>query len=149
MTKLIINFCILLLTLIVLVGNFAFAEKMDIETHSVLIDKLQQVVGLSEEGVSKQNLIQRLADLYSERARLYAMENEGKGDVTYKKEITKDRQSALSLYEKSIKTASLTDKPKILFQMAQIHHLLGNPKKAKKLYEDIIKNQKKYDKELV
>lgn len=149
MKDLIINIRSLFMSLIILYGLSAYAEKMDIDTHNVLIDKLEQVVGLSEEGVSKQALIQRLADLHSERARLYAMENEGKGDIKYKNEIEKDRTAALKLYEKSIKTATNIDKPKILFQMAQIHHLLGNPKKAQKLYEEIVKNQKRYDKELV
>jgi len=70
----------------------ALADKMDLETHTSLINKLTQIVGFTEETASKQNMMIRLADLHSERARLFAMENEGKGEASHRKEIDSDRK---------------------------------------------------------
>lgn len=127
----------------------AFADKMDLDTHTSLINKLTEIIGFTDESASKQNMLVRLADLHSERARLYAMQDEGKGEATYKKEIEADRRTALSLYEKSFKKADKQYLGLILLQRAQLHQLLGEEKKSKALFEQIIKERKKYSAEIV
>ncbi len=128
----------------------SFAEKMSVETHTALIQKLESVYSFSEESVSKQNMTIRLADLYSERARMYAMLEEGRGDVKYKKEIKSDRSRALGLYEKAFKNEKNTEKKGlILFQRAHLQHLQGQSIQAKKLYDDIIKDKQSYDAQIV
>lgn len=127
----------------------ALAEKMDLNAHTSLINKLTEIIGYSDESVSKQNMIIRLADLHSERARLYAMENEGKGESTYKKEIESDRKTAIGLYEKAFKKAQKRTQGAILLQMAHLHQLLGNSKKSKSLFDQILKDKKHYDTEVV
>lgn len=127
----------------------AFADKMDLDTHTSLINKLADIIGFTDESASKQNMMVRLADLHSERARLYAMENEGKGEATYKKEIESDRRTALSLYEKSFKKADKKYLGAILLQRAQLHQLLGEQKQSKALFEQIIKERKNYDSDIV
>lgn len=122
---------------------------MDLAAHTSLIEKLTQVMGVSEETVSQQNLRIRLADLHSERARLYAMENQGKGEATYKKEIDKDRKTALSLYDRAFKVAKGETQGRILLQMAHLNRLLGQSSKSKKLFEQIIKDRKRYSGEVV
>lgn len=127
----------------------AFADKMDLDTHTSLIKKLTEILGYTEETVSKQNMMIRLADLHSERARLYAMENEGKGEATFSKEIKSDRTTALSLYEKSFKKAEKKQQGLILLQRAHLHQLLGENKKSKALFEAVIKDRKHYDTDVV
>lgn len=127
----------------------AFADKMDIATHTSLIEKLTQIIGFTEETASKQNMMIRLADLHSERARLYAMENEGKGEATFKKEIESDRKIALGLYDKAFHKADKNIKGLVLLQMAHLNQLLGNQKTSKALFEKIIKDRKKYDSQVV
>lgn len=140
--------------LVALILTFAFvasaqADKMDLSAHTSLINKLTEIIGYTEETVSKQNMMIRLADLHSERARLYAMENEGKGEATFKKEIESDRKKALSLYETAFKKAQKKTQGLILLQMAHLHQLLGNPKKSKSLFDQIIKDKKHYDTQVV
>ncbi|MES2769262.1 MAG: hypothetical protein V4596_08955 [Bdellovibrionota bacterium] len=127
----------------------AIADKMDLDSHTSLISKLTQIVGFTEETANKQNMLIRLADLHSERARMYAMENEGKGEATYSKEIQSDRKIALGLYEKSFAKAGKKTQGLILLQRAHLHQLLGESKKSKSLFEQIIKNRKHYDAEVV
>jgi hypothetical protein len=137
------------LILMLAFSSSAFADKMDLETHTSLINKLTQIIGFTEETTSKQNMMIRLADLHSERARLYAMENEGKGEATYKKEIESDRKTALGLYEKAFVKCPKKTQGLVLLQMAHLNQLLGEDKKSKALFEQIIKNKKKYDSDIV
>lgn len=144
-----------MMKLVALILSFAFitsahADKMDLDTHTSLINKLTEIVGYSdEETVSKQNMMIRLADLHSERARMYAMENEGKGEATFKKEIETDRKKALALYDKAFKKAQKKTQGLILLQMAHLNQLLGNPKTSKSLFDKIIKDKKHYDASVV
>jgi hypothetical protein len=140
--------------LVALLLTFTFclsvqAEKMDLTTHTALIDKLTQIIGFTVDTASKENMMLRLADLHAERARLYAMENEGKGEATYKKEIDSDRKKALGLYEKSFPRAEKDKKGLVLLQMAHLNQLVGNDKKSKQLFEQVIKDRKKYDSDVV
>lgn len=137
-----------LLTLTFIIST-AHAEKMSVETHSALIQKLQSVLDFSEESVSKLNMKIRLADLYAERARLYSMAEEGRGDIKFKKEISQDRLNAITLYTASFKKADTEKKGLILLQMAHLNRLLGRTTKSKGLYDNIIRNNKRYDSGLV
>jgi len=125
-------------------------EKLDLQTQSALIEKLESLVKITpDETESKQNLLLRLADLHSERARLLAMDDEGRGEETHRKEIEADRQRAITLYDSTFKKADKDKKGAILLQTAHLNQMLGNQKKSKAQFDQIIRDQKKYDPQLV
>src|SRR6476646_2030307 len=73
-------------------------EKMDLETHTLVVEKLRSVLKNDLKDVARAPIQLRLADVLSERARLKAQkEVESNCDDCQKSK--EDRQEALSLYE--------------------------------------------------
>jgi hypothetical protein len=121
-------------------------EKLDLETHNSLIQKLESVLTGSKTDtmVSQPTLAHRLADLYAERARLLSLEKEGQGDKLYRTQIESDRSKALSIYSKLIGTLDKSDKGIVLMQMAHLHNLQNSPSEAQAIYQQIESNPNSY-----
>lgn len=136
-----------LLTSLVVVGlalsvNSARAdesyEKMDSETTSLVIEKLENALkksGASDDEAGSLQL--RLGDLYAERARLRFMEDTEKG-ITDSKSAREDRQKALTFYEKALPFAPADVRGGLLLQMAHLNVSLNRLKQAEQYYTTLI-----------
>ena len=114
-------------------------EKMNSETHTLVIEKLEQSLqrAKEDETVSLRPIRARLADLYAERARLRAMEEAEKncGDC---KGALADRKRALSLYETVVKEAPQETRGALLMQMAHLYDMNGQREKSGAIYERVV-----------
>ncbi len=120
---------------LVAVSSVSFAEKMDVETHSLLIEKLERVISQGDTNdVSVVEVRLRLADLLAERARLHLLATEGQDSPPAKK----DRQRSLQHYIAIVEKVDNDRRAKVMMQMAHLHEGLGAPAKANALYERIV-----------
>ena len=133
----------------------AEAERMDLETHRFLIDKLETVIKETPRGdVTRVPALLRLADLFSERARLLTMQEieagcfdpsqsspEKKAQCLVSKE---DRRKAISFYEMALSESSGASQSRILFHLAHLYEMNGDNKKAASLYRRILSLGPKY-----
>lgn len=128
--------------------SFAAPEKMDVGTHRFLIEKLESVIAGTPKGDSTRvPALLRLADLYSEEARLLSMVEIEKGcfqDVKTVKNSAEcqtsnsDRHNAIKFYEMALNESSGASQSRILFQLAHLYEVSGQSKKAAELYKKII-----------
>lgn len=128
------------LAIFALQGPAALAQKMDAETHSIVIEKMEKVLsdGREDETLRLYPIRARLADLYAERARLRAMDEAEKNcqDCTG---ALDDRKRALALYENVVAQAPKEQRGPVLIQMAHIYELTGQSAKSMKVYQDMIR----------
>ncbi len=125
-------------------GNLsaAKAEKMSLQTQDMVIQKLDRVLSaMDKNDGSWLPSQQRLADLLSERARLRFMQ-EVESNCDSCKGSKSDRLKAVSIYENLLKEVKVNDHGPILFQLAHLHDMAGQPDKAIALFERIIKEAK-------
>lgn len=129
--------------------GFAEAERMDIETHRFLIDKLETVLKETPRGDSTRvPALLRLADLFSERARLLSIQEIEAGcfdpsQMTPEKKeaclVSKeDRRKAIGYYEMALHESSGASQSRILFHLAHLYEMNGDNKKAENLYRRIL-----------
>ena len=123
----------------------AHSEKMSVETHSIVIDKLEIALKTTPRGQGLA-IKQRLADLYSERARLKSIEDY-KNNCTTCTLANADRKIALSYYEQIFRSQRLNGK--LIVQMAQLYSLLGKPHKSVRLYKTVTAKPKLFSKDLL
>lgn len=118
----------------------ARAEKMDAETHTIVIEKMEQVLseGREDETLRLYPIRARLADLYAERARLRSMDEAEKNcqDCTGSLD---DRKRALALYEQVVKVAPKDKRGPVFIQMAHLYEIIGQPQKAVQVYQGMIR----------
>lgn len=125
-----------LVSLALCVASVSFAGPDD-ATRDLLIDKLKGVhLNLSPEDPSKVSVGLRLADLYSERARVSAMKELESG-CTVCTAGEEDRKKALTLYKESVARTPETSRSKVMIQMGHLQEILGHVDDAKKSYETI------------
>lgn len=138
---------ILLVTLTLTLNLKAQAEKLDLETHNSLIQKLESSLGVDNQDsmVLHGNVALRLADLYAERARLLAMENEGQGDKINKKQIESDRRKSIQISQRILKELEPNEQGKLLLQMAHLHGLLGELAQSERICREITESSSKYE----
>ena len=123
----------LFLSLLIAFSSFSFAEKMDIKTHSLVIEKLEKVLKDSpkkrEHNVS---LVLRLADLYAERARMKALKEGDKNcqDPCFGSDV--DRKAAIDHYNSILPIIDGEVGASVVMQTAHLYQLLNDGKKAKK-----------------
>lgn len=138
---LIIFFCFLIAN--ALAYQARSEEKLDLQMQSDLIVKLESVLQASntsqtdDQMLEQRTLSLRLADLYSERARLRTTADNGLGKQKYRHQIAQDQNRALVLYKKNLKKSKNDEKAKIQLQMS---HLLLQQNKilsARKLLEEV------------
>ncbi|MDX9731346.1 MAG: hypothetical protein RBT63_06205 [Bdellovibrionales bacterium] len=119
-------------------------EKMDVETHRFLIEKLQAVLAKTPKGdATRVPALLRLADLFSERARLLAMQEIERGCFQDTKAdgcgvSQEDRKNAIRHYEMALEESSGANQSRILFQLAHLYEVDGNNAKAASLYRRIL-----------
>lgn len=127
----------------------AGAERMDLETHRFLIEKLETVIKETPRGdTTRVPALLRLADLFSERARLLSMREIEAGcfdpsqiapEKTEQCHVSKaDRRKAISYYEIALAESSGASQSRILFHLAHLHEMNGDNKKAEILYRRIL-----------
>lgn len=124
------------------------SEKLDLQTHDSLIKKLESVVDQQNKNDSmflETNLAYRLADLYAERARLLAADQEGQGEKIHEKQIKLDRESAIKILSRITDQLQPKEKGTALMQMAHLHTLQNQPEKALALYLQMQSSNKLYD----
>ncbi len=115
--------------------SLAAGEAADDGTRDLLIQKLKGVhFNLSPEDPSKVAVALRLADLYSERARVSAMKELESG-CTVCTAGEDDRKKALSLYLEVVGRAPEASRNKVLIQVGHLQEILGQDSEAKKSYE--------------
>lgn len=134
---------VLVFALLVALGpelSFAQSSQMDRQSYDDLISKLEMLVaeGTSDVPGSSDTLI-RLADLYAERARILDFEA-GQTNCTDCKGARKDRTAAIKLYQRSLRIASPQQRPRIQFQLAQLHSTLGKNQQASHWYREVLKS---------
>jgi hypothetical protein len=132
------------------VPSIAQAEKMDIKTHTLVIKKLEKVLKDSPKKVEHNvSLILRLADLYSERARLKAIKE---GDDDCKDACLgsdKDRRKAIDSYRRLLPHVDGEIGATIIMQSAHLHQILGEVDQAKRLYQGVLKEKSKRSSQIV
>lgn len=108
----------------------SFAERMDEDTHSLIISKLEYALKNGEKASSEKNsLTLRLADLYADRARLQLIKN-GDADCNNCESDSKDRKRAVELYQQVVKTLPLPQQALIHVQMGYLQQQLKQDKAA-------------------
>lgn len=139
-----------ILMTVVLTGAQATAEpeKMDVETHRFLIEKLEAVISATPKGdVTRVPALLRLADLFSEEARLLMMTEVEKGCIQSPKDAKEmagcgvsngDRRNAIKYYEMALNESSNALQSRILFQLAYLYEQNNESKKAAALYTKIL-----------
>jgi hypothetical protein len=148
LTKTLILILVLPLGLAV-TGSSALAEKMDSETQNLVISRLEQIIsGMSKTDSSWSASNLRLADLLSERARLRFM-NEVEANCKGCKGSGADRIQALKIYGMIVDKTKGEEKGVILFQMAHLHELGSDSKKAMAVYRSILHDKKSYSRDVV
>jgi len=120
----------------------AYAEKMNTQTQDMVIERLERVLSAMEKtDASWLPTQQRLADLLSERARQRFM-LEVEANCNGCKGSNTDRLKAVAIYEDLLKEIKINDHGPILFQLAHLHDMAGQPDNAITLFERIIKESK-------
>ncbi|WP_413289890.1 tetratricopeptide repeat protein [Bdellovibrio sp. HCB337] len=120
----------------------AYAEKMSAQTQDMVIERMERVISaMDNSDGSYLPSQQRLADLLSERARQRFM-LEVEANCNGCKGSTADRLKAVQIYETLLKEVKVNDHGPILFQLAHLHDMAGQPDQAIKLFERIIKESK-------
>lgn len=114
-------------------------ENMDTDTHSVVIDKLEMSLkkAKDDETISLAPVRARLADLYSDRARLREMDEQKHNAKPTGSRA--DRLRALELYIQVLKEASKDERGPIMIHMSHLDQLLGQQAAAEQIFEQIIK----------
>lgn len=132
-----------------LAASSARAEKMDEGNHTVVIEKLESVLeNLDKNDESRTSVMDRLADLYSERARLVAMQ-EMSGQKADAKASQSDRTRALELYSQVFEKLPADQKGRALIQMAHLYKMQGQSEKSIELYNRVKRNPKSYTTEVL
>ncbi|MCB0394250.1 MAG: hypothetical protein KDD25_06810, partial [Bdellovibrionales bacterium] len=141
---------ILMLLISTTVGTFAHSEdKMDISTITTVIKKLKGALKLVDDKTVKHAVLAvRIADLYAERARLESMKAIEEDCSKCNKDF-KDRSKALNYYEGAFEKLDSDTQNMVLFQMAHLYKLTNQTSRAEKLFNDVLKNQKAYPRELI
>lgn len=122
----------------------AYAERMDLETHNILIEKLESALN-GQSYNQQQSISLRLADIYADRGRLKFI-NEGDQNCNNCLKSESDREKALKIYLVIFDSLGLKDQIRVLDQISHISQLVQSDKKADRLFDRII--QRKYHRHL-
>ena len=129
----------LLLALQVAWSTQAFAVKMDETTHDAIIKRLEiSIDDMDDAETEKPGIQARLGDLYSDRARLKAM-NEMANNCQNCHGAKDDRKRAIQLYDKALPKISKSEQGRVTIQIAHLYNLNGEANKASDLYTKILK----------
>ena len=130
---------LLSLLLLTLISPAQAAKRMDLETHDLVINKLEGVIGaLNEADTQKLPVLLRLGDLYADRARLRTMAEVEK-NCTGCLNSKADRHRALALYNRAFRISDPNQQGHLLLQMSHLHQAVGQQKSAVQLLNRIIR----------
>lgn len=130
------------LALIVLSPATSLASKMDVETHTLVINKLERVLSESKKKPEQNlSLILRVADLYAERARLVNMQEVEKNCEACLGSKS-DREKAIAHYKSITPYVEGDIGATVLMQTAHLYQMVGKNAQAKRLYKGIIKDRR-------
>lgn len=116
----------------------AFAVKMDETTHDVVIRRLElSLEDMDNTDPEKPGIQARLGDLYSDRARLKAM-NELSTSCRTCTAAKEDRKLAIATYNKALAKINKEQQGKIIIQIAHLYTMNGDGNKAAQLYKQIL-----------
>lgn len=122
-----------------LMASQGHAEKMDLDTHTAVISRLETIVkDLDDKDVSKVPSSLRLADLLADRARLKALK-ETEQNCNNCLKAKEDRLSALNYYNYAIPRLTDDIRGSAMLQKAHIHFFLGQLNETEKIYNQITK----------
>lgn len=131
-----------LLSLLILTSSFAHAVKMDETTHDMIIQKLEMGVdSMDKSEPERPGILLRLADLYADRGRLKALNEADRNCQDCKGALT-DRRRAIALYDEALPKIDKEKQGPVVLQIAHLHNLNDEPKKAIDLYQGILKAKK-------
>ncbi|MCC6278663.1 MAG: hypothetical protein IT289_12175 [Oligoflexia bacterium] len=124
------------------------AEKLDTETNTVVIDKLEKVLmNLSRGDETRESVLLRLGDLYSERARLRFMNDmEAEGKIGRGTRL--DRERAITLYEEAIQGPFQASHNAAILQLGYLYVAQEHYSKAQALYAQVVARKKPYSNEV-
>ncbi len=127
-----------------LIPLFGWSTAMDLSTHDLVIEKLENVLkSYHGELDEKWAISSRLADLYADRARLKFMaEQEKNCDSCLGSR--QDREKALRVYREIFPQAQPEAQERILLQQAHLHQLNGQARQARRVYQSILDNPRRY-----
>ncbi len=122
-----------------IISTPANAVKMDETTHDEVIRRLELGVNDMEKSDGERpGILNRLADLYADRARLKAL-NELSGHCTDNCKASRiDRRTAIALYQEALPKVEKAAQGKIVLQIAHLYNLNEEPSKSNQLYKKII-----------
>jgi hypothetical protein len=117
----------------------ASAVKMDETTHDEIISRLEMgLSGMSKSEPDRPGIVLRLADLYSDRARLKAM-NELDQNCAKCTGARNDRVKAIAYYNEALPRISKDKQGPVVLQIAHLSDLNGQGKKSIALYTGILR----------
>lgn len=120
----------------------AVAEKMDMDTHTLLIEKLESALkSLPAQAKERASITQRLADLYSDRARLKFIQKQEQNCQDCS-DGSDDRGRAAELYQKVIPKVNGDESGSLLLQLAHLQSSQGKIREAKSTLEKAIRSKK-------
>lgn len=118
-----------LLIFIAQISAPTFAVKMDATTHDEVIRRLEiGVEDMDKTDAERPGILVRLADLYADRARLKAMNQENPRS---------DRRQAIRLYQEALPKVEKANQGKIVLQIAHLYSLNEEASKSAQLYKKI------------
>ncbi len=108
--------------------------KMDVATHNMVIKKLESALPGLKGQAGEMALRVRLADLYSDRARLKTIDEEATSCKTCDG-AKLDRTTAIDYYMSALSHTSGQQKEHALMQVTHLYSLQGDTKKAEGLFK--------------
>lgn len=125
------------------IASSAFSEKMDLDTHTAVISRLETIVkDLDDKDASKVPSSLRLADLLADRARLKALK-ETEQNCNNCLKAKEDRLASLNYYEFAIPRLTDDIRGSAMLQKAHLHFFLGQLGETEKIYNQITKEGSK------
>src|SRR5665213_81300 len=127
---------------LIVASQFASAVKMDETTHDMVIQRLELGLdGMDKNEPDRNGIVLRLAELYSDRARLKAM-NEMDANCKDCKGAFEDRKKAIGLYQEALNKTDKNEQGKLVLQIAHLYSLNDETKKSADLYNQLLKSKK-------
>jgi tetratricopeptide (TPR) repeat protein/ribosomal protein S8 len=113
----------------------AAAERMNVDTHTIVIGKLEGALEeLPKSSTERRSISVRLADLYADRARLLNLQKQDT-KCTDCSDGSKDRVRAIQLYSEVVNGLPATARGPVLLQLAHLQNIQGDVAKATKTLE--------------
>lgn len=140
-----VNSFTLITSLILILALSTRADKLDLESQTVLIKKIEStLVKLkpSDKSIDQLGLKAQLANLYSEQARLLIIE-EGKVNCEGCQGSRKVREKSIQLYKEVLPGIQGDFKAGVALQLAHLYELLDKHQSAIILYDEIISNSRR------